>query len=225
MKRNVDLIKAGKKYEKKLRKGVIPKGKHHFYTESGFKRVKNKYLRIGYGGINYGGVVIDYADVVRVWFKKDRFKELIKKLENPTVSEYFNGHRIDLLFKMCKFLTENRHPSKNETYHMKLDHFVKHGNYYNSVVYHVDEKSLISHTHYVYNYVVDGVVKYVGKGSLRTDIKRALQIQSHNAECIRHHLDIVVWIVGVFISEQKALEHESVLIAEYGLHNLWNKKG
>ena len=79
---------------------------------------------------------------------------------------------------------------------------------------------------YVYFYYIDGVVKYVGKGSVGvlTRYQRAFDIFSHK-NCKPFHKDITVEVIETFTCENTALKRESELIAQYGLNNLLNIKG
>ncbi len=88
--------------------------------------------------------------------------------------------------------------------------------------------------YYIYFYYIEGVVKYVGKGKtvLNPNINnehkfityhRAGNIYDHK-HCKPYMDKISIKIIETFECEKKALVRESVLIAQYGLENLLNKK-
>ena len=80
---------------------------------------------------------------------------------------------------------------------------------------------------YVYQYVLDGEVKYIGKGTVHVFLPymRAFDVINHNKHCVENRKLINIEIVKHFDFEDDSFNYESKLIKEHGLNNLWNTNG
>ncbi len=89
------------------------------------------------------------------------------------------------------------------------------------------ESGHINDPYYIYFYVIEGEVKYVGKGTVVNSgelrYQRAADIYSHKY-CKPYTREITVRIIETFKEENNVLKRESELIAFYGINNLLNKK-
>lgn len=88
------------------------------------------------------------------------------------------------------------------------------------------ESGDIEDSFYIYFYMIEGVVKYIGKGTVQCGAiryERATDINNHKY-CKPYLKEITVRIMETFEFEGEALKRESQLIARYGLENLLNEK-
>jgi hypothetical protein len=130
-------------------------------------------------------------------------------------------YSIDAYFAFERRMAEAIHEA--EKFERKIKH-IKQTAKKNSITSY----NLNAGYYYVYLYVLDNEVKYVGKGSYSkrsVGYERACDIYGHNDECRKNAHKIRVVIEKHFKTEKAALAHESELIEHYGLENLWNVKG
>ena len=187
---------------------------------------------VGYGYFNEcHRYVRNLEDLAKLFFESDvEAFDLEMMYSYPSITEHPQQEpRLDLLEKAMMFILRGqRNQVKSILTHLrKIELFMEIGRYYNPLSISTVAKLKLDDglKYYVYSYLVDGEVKYIGEGTFDYRWARAVSINQHNKQCLKHHTKITIDIIDVFESKKEAMQYESKLIAEYGLDNLWNRKG